>query len=79
MAETCKRPAEPPNTITNACHEDIRFWITRCQDYLDQNKLQWREEGDRIKYALGNMQGATVTPFTMAYRNQMRGELGYTK
>ena len=25
------------------------------------------------------MQGATVTPFAMAYRNQMTGELGYTK
>ena len=37
------------------------------------------EESDRIKYALGKMQGATVTPFAMAYRNQMTGELGYTK
>src|ERR1700761_2692980 len=25
------------------------------------------------------MQGATVTPFAMAYRNQMTGELGYTR
>ena len=25
------------------------------------------------------MQGTTVTPFAMAYRNQMTGELGYTK
>ena len=40
MAETSKRPAEPPNTFTNASHEDIRFWITRCQDYFDRNKLQ---------------------------------------
>ena len=48
MAETSKRPAEPANTFTNAGHEDIRFWITRCQDYFDQNKLQWKEEGDRI-------------------------------
>ena len=79
MAETSKRPAEPPNTFTNASHEDIRFWITRCQDYFDRNKLQWREEGDRIKYALGKMQGGTVTPFAMAYGNQMTGELGYTK
>ena len=79
MVETSKRPAEPPNTFTNAGHEDIRFWITRCQDYFDRNKLQWREEGDRIKYALGKMQGPTVTPFAMAYRNQMTGELGYTK
>ena len=44
MAEASKRPAEPPNTFTNAGHEDIRFWITRCQDYFDRNKLQWREE-----------------------------------
>ena len=55
MAETSKRPAEPPNTFTNAGHKDIRFWITRCQDYFDRNKLQWREEGNRIKYAPGKM------------------------
>ena len=79
MAETSKRPAEPPNTFTNAGHEDIRFWLTRCQDYFDRNKLQWREESDRIKYTLGKIQGATVTPFAMAYRNQMTGELGYTR
>ena len=79
MAETSKRPAELPNTFTNAGHKDIRFWITRCQDYFDRNKLQWREEGDRIKYALGKMQGVTVTPFAMAYQNQMTGELGYIR
>ena len=49
IAETSKRLAEPPNTFTNAGQEDIRFWLTRCQDYFDRNKLQWREEGDRIK------------------------------
>ena len=76
MAETSKRPAEPPNTFTNASHADIRFWKPRCQDYFDRNKLKWREEGNRIKYALGKMQGTTVTPFAMAYRNQMTGELG---
>ena len=79
MAETSKRPAEPPNTFMNAGHEDIRFWLSRCQDYFDRNKLQWREESDKIKYALRKMQGATVTPFAMAYRNQMTGELGYTR
>ena len=35
--------------------------------------------GDRIKYALGTKEGATVTPFAIVYRNQMTGELGYTK
>ena len=40
MAETSKRPAVPPNTFTNAGHDDIRFWLTRCQDYFDRNKLQ---------------------------------------
>ena len=79
IAETSKRPAEPPNTFTNTSHEDVRFWLTRCQDYFDQSKLEWREEGDRIKFALGKMQGKTVTPFGMAYRNQMTWELGYTK
>ena len=79
IAETSKRPAEPPTMFTNAGHEDIRFWFTRCQNYCDRNKLQWREEGDGIKYALGKMQGATFTPFAMAYLNQMTGELGYTK
>ena len=79
IAETSKRPADPPNTFTNAGHEDVRFWLTRCQDYFDRNKLQWREEGDRIKFALGKMQGAKVTPFAIACRSQMIGEFGYTK
>ena len=79
MAETSKRPAEPQNTFTNAGHEDIRFLLTRCQDYFNRNKLQWREEGDRSKYALGKMQGTTVTSFAMAYRNQITGALEYTK
>ena len=67
IAETSKRRAEPPNTFTNAGHEDLRFWLTRCQDYFNRNKLQWREEGDRIKVTLGKIQGATVTPFAIAY------------
>ena len=79
MAVTFKRPAEPPNTFNNAGHKDIRFWLTRCQDYFDPNKLQWREEVEKIRYALGKFQGATATPFGMAYRNQLTGELGYTK
>ena len=79
IAESSKGPADAPNTFQNAGNEDVRFWLTRCQDYFDRNKLQWREEGDRIKYALGKMQGTTVTPFAIAYRNQMTGELGYIK
>ena len=35
IAETSKGPAEPPNTFTNAGHEDVRYWLTRCQDYFD--------------------------------------------
>ena len=37
IAETSKRPAEQANTFTNASHEDVRFWLTRCQDYFDRN------------------------------------------
>ena len=40
IAETSNRPAERPNTFRNAGHEDVRFWLTRCQDYFDRNKLQ---------------------------------------
>ena len=79
IAETSERPAETPNNFTNTGHEDVRFWLTRCQDDFDRNMLQWREEDDRTKYAVGKMQGVTITPFAMAYRNQMTGELGYTK
>ena len=67
ITETSKPPVVPPNTFTNACHEDVRSWSTRCQNYFNRSKLQWREEGDRIKFALGKMQGATVTPFAIAY------------
>ena len=43
-------------------HEDIRFWLTRCQAYFDRNKLQWREASDRIKYALGKCKARHSLP-----------------
>ena len=36
-------------------------------------------EVDRIKYALGRMEGDDVAPFTDTYRQQMSGGLGYQK
>ena len=35
IAESSKRPAEPPMIFTNAGHEDVRFWLTICQDYFN--------------------------------------------
>ena len=36
-------------------------------------------ETDRIKYAMGRMEGDDVTPFTDTYRKKMSGALGYAK
>jgi len=49
------------------------------QDYFERNSHLWTIEVDRIKYALGRMEGDNVSPFTDTYRKKMSGALGYKK
>ena len=79
IGDTSKRPAQPPPEYQHAKHQDVRFWLTACKDCFDRNPSQWRNETDRIKYALSKMKGPQVSYFAMTYRNQMTGELGFTR
>ena len=79
IGDTTKRPAQPPPEYEHAKHQDVRFWLTACRDFFDRNPYQWQDEADRIKYALSKLKGPQVSAFAMIYRNQMTGELGYTR
>ena len=79
ISVTSKRPAQPPPEYEHAQHHDVRFWLTALKDFFDSNPSQWRIEADRIKYALSKMKGPQVSSFAMTYRNQMTGELGFTR
>jgi len=74
-----KRPSDPPWVFKNKPHQDIRIWLMAVQDFFERNSHQWTMETDRIKYAMGRMEGDDVAPFTDTYRKKMSGALGYTK
>ena len=79
IGDTTKRPAQPPREYEQAKHQDVRFWLIACKDFFDRNPYQWQDEADRIRYALSSLKGPQVSAVAMTYRNQMTGELGYTK
>jgi len=74
-----KRPSDPPWVFKNKSHQDIRIWLIAVQDYCERNSHQWTMDVDRIKYAMGRMEGEDVAPFTDTYRKKMSGALGYKK
>ena len=41
--------------------------------------MQWKSDHDRIKYALGRMEGEDVSAFALTYRKKMAGELVHQK
>jgi len=74
-----KRPSDPPWVFKNKPYQDIRIWLMAVQDFFERNSHQWTMETDRIKYAMGRMEGDDVAPFTDTYRKKMSGALGYAK
>ena len=79
IGDTSKLPAQPPPEYEHAKNQDVRFWLTACKDFFDRNPSQWRIEADRIKYAFSKIKGPEVSSFAMTYRNQMTGQLGFTR
>ena len=79
IGDTSKRPAQLPPEYEHAKHQDVRFWLTACKDFFDRNPSQWRIEAERIKYAWSKMKGLQVSSLARTYRNQMTGELGFTR
>jgi len=74
-----KRPSDPRWVFKNKSHQDIRIWLMAVQDFFERNSHQWTMETDRIKYAMGRMEGDDIAPFTDTYRKKMSGALGYAK
>jgi len=79
IGETTQRPAQPPAEYEHAKHQDKRFWLTTCIDFFDRNPYQWQDVADRIKYPMSKLKESQVASFTMTYRNQMTGGLGYVR
>ena len=79
IGETTKRRAQPPSEYENAKHQDIRFWLTTCKDFLDGNPFQWQDEADRNRHALSKLKGSHVASFAMTYWNQKTGESGHVR
>jgi len=70
---TMKRPADPPEVLKNKSYQDIHIWLMAVQDYFERNTNLLTEVVDRIKYALGRMEGDDVAPFKDTYRKRMSG------
>ncbi|PUU82446.1 hypothetical protein B9Z19DRAFT_1120776 [Tuber borchii] len=79
MAMNGKRQAEVPQPVKNLKHQNIEYWLLQCEYYFGQNPNQWKSDQDRIKYALGKMDGKDVSAFTLTYQMKMTRELGYLK
>jgi len=71
------KPADPPFIYKHLDYQDVKIWLLACKDYFARNPTYWMKEEDRIRYAIGRMEGKEVAPFALAYRKQMTGELGF--
>jgi len=68
-----KRPSDPPEVFKYKSYQDIRIWLMAVQDYFQRNSHLWTIEIDRVKYALGRMEGDDVGPFKDTYRKRCPG------
>jgi len=48
-----KNAAEPPYFFQGNDNQDVRNWLTACEDYFDRNPYQWENHSHRILFALG--------------------------
>jgi len=80
---TCQRltknTAEPPYFFQGEDNQDVRNWLTACEDYLDRNPTQGENHSHRIVFAFGKTKGSKVAPFSEKYRKVMGGLDGYTQ
>ena len=79
MANNGKWEASAPAPFKNLKHQNIKLWLLQCEDYFEQNPMQWKSDQDRIKYAVGRMEGEDVSAFSLTYQNKMTVELGHLK
>ena len=62
-----KNAAEPPYLFQRDDNQDVRNWLTACEDYFDHNPQQWENHANRIVFALGKTKGNKVAPFAEKY------------
>ena len=74
-----KNTAEPTDFFQGEDNQDVRNWLTACEDYFDRNPPQWENHSHRIVFALGKTKGNKVAPFSEKYWKVMRGFAGYTQ
>ena len=79
MANNGKWEANAPAPFNNLKDQNLKLWLLQCEDYFKWNRMQWKSDQDRIKYALGQMEGEDVSAFALTYRKKMTSELGYLK
>jgi len=66
-----KNTAEPPYFFQGEDNQDVRNWLTVCEDYFDRNPTQWGNHSHRIVFALGKTKGNKLAPFSEKYRKVM--------
>ena len=71
--------AEPPYFFQGEDNQDVRNWLTACEDYFDRNATQWENHTHRIVFALGKTKGNKIAPFSEKYRKVIGGLGGYTR
>jgi len=80
---TCQRltknTAECPYFFQGEDNQDVRNWLTVCEDYFDRNPTQWVNHSYRIVFALGKTKGNKVAPFWEKYRKVIGGLGSYTQ
>ena len=74
-----KNAAEPPYFFQGDDNQDVRNWLTACEDYFDRNPYQWENHSHRIVFALGKTKGNKGAPFAEKYRKVMGGIGGFTR
>jgi len=79
LNRSIKNAAEPPYFFPGDDNQDVRAWLTTCEDYFDRNPYQWENHSHRIVFALCKTKGNKVAPFAERYRKVMGGIGGFTR
>jgi len=73
-----KNFAESPYIFKGEDNQDIRNWLTACEDYSLRNPTQWVYHAHRIVFALERTGSFQVQPFTEKSQKVMSSISGYT-
>lgn len=60
--------AEPPYFFPGEDKQDIRNWLTACEDYFDQNPTECENHNHWIVFALGKTKVNKIVRFLEIYQ-----------